>query len=612
MIVFAVRALCFAIGSYAGGHYAGGMPERHKRTMWSSMLTQAGVSLGIAAEVALAFPSPEWGNDFQSTVISVILFNQVVGPILCKWAIKHNGEAGLARDDEEDEHEHASGGASGGGALHEKPRARCLVFGVTPYSLSTIQRLLNAGWNVLVCDEDASKEASLAYLKQRPEKKQQQQKTLTDSATMENPFALAIAPEDAASPTAHSNSDKSRSSKDYSALPLAPSNASSASDALASAHSNNYDSHGNFSASAASTQRHPQLTFRHLNIASESEWESNSELHLALQTSFQTGDEITSGGIQSTLVALSSDAHNYALAAVLCEKKSNTASDASLSDSATNSSALTTTSLHHAFGLSNIVALLQHPAWGRAFVQQLNVRPVFAHSLIASTLSDALLSSAPVEPKDESAHPSHHTTTIAVAASSSAQPSLEQCCKQFDPELTKEEHERAAQHASSHEAALLKQQQQHDGLASEATRQIEQLKASVSRTLVQTLTRSGGGTGANDEAAAVAAEEPHIVPFYMSATNNLNEELDYLRSHPPPSSDTLSALTRQRHGGSQSDLDSRKGNGSEFRLNMQGEAARDPTLARNMNRANATFAGIMLNGLEEDDEAEESSTRAPT
>jgi len=40
-ITFIVRVVCFAIGSYVAGHYSQ-MPEKHKRSMFVSMLTQAG------------------------------------------------------------------------------------------------------------------------------------------------------------------------------------------------------------------------------------------------------------------------------------------------------------------------------------------------------------------------------------------------------------------------------------------------------------------------------------------------------------------------------------------------------------------------------------------
>ncbi len=47
---------------------------------------QAGVSLGLAKEVVVEFP--EWGNPFATIIISTIVLNQIIGPLLFKYAIK--------------------------------------------------------------------------------------------------------------------------------------------------------------------------------------------------------------------------------------------------------------------------------------------------------------------------------------------------------------------------------------------------------------------------------------------------------------------------------------------------------------------------------------------
>jgi len=55
VLVFIVRALCVMGGSYVGGGLAG-LDMTKRRKMWMTMLAQAGVSLGLAAEVAVKFP----------------------------------------------------------------------------------------------------------------------------------------------------------------------------------------------------------------------------------------------------------------------------------------------------------------------------------------------------------------------------------------------------------------------------------------------------------------------------------------------------------------------------------------------------------------------------
>jgi hypothetical protein len=154
VIVFVVRAVTFLVGSGLGGHYTGMEPLQLK-TLWTAMLTQAGVSLGIAAEVAIAFPA--FGRDFQSTIVSCVLINQVVGPVLCKWALRKNGEDGMAVGSEEEEDEE-----------HHK---RAVIVGINISSLAVASRLLKHDWNVLFIDTDGRKTDMIHWLKYERRKK---------------------------------------------------------------------------------------------------------------------------------------------------------------------------------------------------------------------------------------------------------------------------------------------------------------------------------------------------------------------------------------------------------------------------------------------------------
>jgi Trk K+ transport system NAD-binding subunit len=90
LALFVVRIVAIFIGSFAGGTIAGN-PLIHNRISWMAYVTQAGVGLGLAKEVAAEFP--EWGAAFATVIISVIVLNQVLGPPLFKWAINRVGEA---------------------------------------------------------------------------------------------------------------------------------------------------------------------------------------------------------------------------------------------------------------------------------------------------------------------------------------------------------------------------------------------------------------------------------------------------------------------------------------------------------------------------------------
>ncbi len=87
---FGIRLLAIFIGSFSGGLIAGDKMQ-HNKISWMSYVTQAGIGLALAREVAGAFPA--WGPEFANIMISVIILNQIVGPPLFKWAINRSGEA---------------------------------------------------------------------------------------------------------------------------------------------------------------------------------------------------------------------------------------------------------------------------------------------------------------------------------------------------------------------------------------------------------------------------------------------------------------------------------------------------------------------------------------
>ncbi|MCA9837441.1 MAG: cation:proton antiporter [Trueperaceae bacterium] len=90
LALFFTRLLGIFIGSFGGGVIAG-EPMRHNWLRWMSFVTQAGVGLGLATEASVAFP--EWGAAFATLIISVIVLNEIIGPIFFKWSINLVGEA---------------------------------------------------------------------------------------------------------------------------------------------------------------------------------------------------------------------------------------------------------------------------------------------------------------------------------------------------------------------------------------------------------------------------------------------------------------------------------------------------------------------------------------
>ncbi|MFQ5669097.1 MAG: monovalent cation:proton antiporter family protein [Acidobacteriota bacterium] len=130
VILFAVRLAAIAAGSSAGGFLAGD-PARLIRVGWMGFVTQAGISLGLAKEIAAEFPS--WGNSLATILISVIVMNQIAGPPLFKWALQMVGEARLGQ---------------GLRDLRGVPRA--LIFGWDAQALALARQLDAHGWQVKV------------------------------------------------------------------------------------------------------------------------------------------------------------------------------------------------------------------------------------------------------------------------------------------------------------------------------------------------------------------------------------------------------------------------------------------------------------------------------
>jgi Trk K+ transport system NAD-binding subunit len=90
-------------------------------------VTQAGVALGLTTLIVAEFP--EWGYEFQTVIIAIIVINQLVGPPLFKLAINYVGESHLK---------------------HKAPDydgvRDCVIFGLESQSLALAGSLLGHGW----------------------------------------------------------------------------------------------------------------------------------------------------------------------------------------------------------------------------------------------------------------------------------------------------------------------------------------------------------------------------------------------------------------------------------------------------------------------------------
>ena len=89
LFFFVIRLLTIIGGSYVGGLIAND-PMRFVNVGWMPYVTQAGVALGLTALVSTQFP--DWGPEFATIMIGIIVLNQIAGPPLFKYALKKIGE----------------------------------------------------------------------------------------------------------------------------------------------------------------------------------------------------------------------------------------------------------------------------------------------------------------------------------------------------------------------------------------------------------------------------------------------------------------------------------------------------------------------------------------
>jgi Kef-type K+ transport system membrane component KefB len=85
----AARVLATYVSHHLACRLAGDPPVLVKYG-WTSLVSQAGLALGLAGVVSAAFPAI--GLPFQSLAIAVVAINEMVGPVLFKWALDRAGE----------------------------------------------------------------------------------------------------------------------------------------------------------------------------------------------------------------------------------------------------------------------------------------------------------------------------------------------------------------------------------------------------------------------------------------------------------------------------------------------------------------------------------------
>eukprot|EP00878_Enallax_costatus_P012283 GHUV01012830.1.p1 GENE.GHUV01012830.1~~GHUV01012830.1.p1 ORF type:complete len:325 (+),score=89.97 GHUV01012830.1:81-1055(+) len=91
LVVFLVRLAAIGTGSWLGCRAGGFKTEKHQQYFWLSMITQAGVAMGLARIAGTAFA--DWGPAFQTVMMAIIMINMLVGPPCFRSALIQVGEA---------------------------------------------------------------------------------------------------------------------------------------------------------------------------------------------------------------------------------------------------------------------------------------------------------------------------------------------------------------------------------------------------------------------------------------------------------------------------------------------------------------------------------------
>lgn len=141
LVLFAVRAVSILIGTTIGGTLAN-EPTRFRRYAALGLITQAGIAFGLTRETVNLFPDT-LGGEFATLIISVILLNEIFGPIFLRFALFRVGEAFIPP-----------------GSKTAEPR-RLLVLGIEPQSISLARQMAARGWRVTLADTDAERVVSV-------------------------------------------------------------------------------------------------------------------------------------------------------------------------------------------------------------------------------------------------------------------------------------------------------------------------------------------------------------------------------------------------------------------------------------------------------------------
>ncbi len=130
LILFIIRIITLVIGGIIGV-MAAKDDKKYTKIAWMPYVTQAGVAIGLTTMISNTFP--EWGHEFETIIIAIIVLNQIIGPPLFKWAIKYVGEAHQKQD-----------------FIKTDTKNKAIIFSLDSISLALARLLKQKAWNVKI------------------------------------------------------------------------------------------------------------------------------------------------------------------------------------------------------------------------------------------------------------------------------------------------------------------------------------------------------------------------------------------------------------------------------------------------------------------------------
>jgi len=126
--LFILRLLTIMIAGGLGV-YAAKDNKKYALIAWMPYVTQAGVALGLATIVSQEFP--DWGYQFETIIIAIIIIGQLFGDLLFKFALNYINESHLkAKNSEAD------------------ITRTAIIFGIENQSIALAHQLIKNHWKV--------------------------------------------------------------------------------------------------------------------------------------------------------------------------------------------------------------------------------------------------------------------------------------------------------------------------------------------------------------------------------------------------------------------------------------------------------------------------------